>query len=53
MIKIATTMDKETNDALHAYSQLTGVPIAEVIRRSVRMYLREMAENKVGKEGSK
>ena len=48
MIKIGTTLDKPTLDALRAYSERTGVPQAEVIRRAVREYLTRMDQTQKG-----
>lgn len=39
IVKISTTMDKATLEALRTYSKTSGMPIAEAIRRAVRMYL--------------
>jgi metal-responsive CopG/Arc/MetJ family transcriptional regulator len=48
MIKIGTTLDKPTLDTLRAYSERTGVPQAEVIRRAVREYLARMDQTQKG-----
>jgi hypothetical protein len=38
-VQISTTMDQDTLNNLREYSKTSGVPIAEIIRRSVRSYL--------------
>lgn len=48
-VQISTTMDQDTLDNLREYSKTSGVPIAEIIRRSVRNYLAQ-AKPKAKKE---
>jgi len=52
MIKITTTVDKETLDLMRKYSKETGIPQAEIIRRSVREYLTTRI-TKTKKEGER
>jgi hypothetical protein len=46
MKKLNTTMSAETHDALKEYCNRTEVPMARVIERAVKEYIKNSHENK-------
>jgi hypothetical protein len=45
MVKIGTTMDGPTLDALKAFCKVSGMPMAEAIRRAVRSFLSQQEQS--------
>ena len=47
-VRFSSTLDKDINEKLKAYSEMTGIPISKIIAFALQEYL-----DKVGKNSSK
>lgn len=43
-VTISTTIDKEINAKLKAYSEKTGAPISKILDRAISVYLEKVGE---------
>jgi predicted DNA-binding protein len=46
MVKVLFNMEPEQHEALKQESEVTGVPVAELIRRAIKGYLAEVEDGK-------